>query len=400
MGELRDQLLDTLTTGNRLRAVPRTITRAISACVDPEPGNVRVAIDNLKNEYKKQSKSWSRPISVDYSDEATADAYTVCYLPRNTLIPKIALLACAHHPTLLAGLPSELRILDLGSGPGSVVLGLLDLFQSNTMSRVELDITALDTIPTFLAKQLALVQHMLRPGWSHRCRHVDLTEPEDYGPVLAEFGPYDLVFAANVLAELPETALDKLLGEVTQHLSDVAIVVNYESDSNFAKTVRPRLAGSVARLGLHVYYPCPPDQKCEERSCWKAREDAVECPEIVVGDESLETGSTQRSYLTVLSRQDASVYNILRSHNSGLVWGAQALHPPKTVAGGFEYQCDLCTERGQDPRRIRTGSFVEWLGGEPINRNDLVGLSKDLTGIRECWDIADGFRTSNVTLLS
>lgn len=116
------------------------------------------------------------PTVLDYSGDVTIDAYSAYYLPRNSLVPKVAITCCAHS-TAFQNLPSRLRILDLGSGTGSVVLGLLDLFRNKARSATRLAIVALDVSLEALRRQRQLVNHVGLHGSSLQCHLSEVGKP-------------------------------------------------------------------------------------------------------------------------------------------------------------------------------------------------------------------------------
>ena len=391
MADVTPSVVQSLITRQGALYVPTTITDAISSCVVSDPDTIRREGNWLKEQYEKLNKKYE-PMLVDYSRVETIDAYTVYYLPRNTLVPKLSMLCCAYNEAL-QGVPEELRILDVGSGTGGVVLGLLDLFGNAPLSQTILDIVALDRSPVSLARQEALVECLGLRGAHHRIHCADLSDQSHYKSELTAGAPYDLVFVANVLAELSGEATDALLQCVAPLLSESGIVVNVESQSNYAMRQRVRVVKAAARLGLQVYYPCPPERPCREVECWRWREDEFDCADVMVGGETIEPTKIQKAHWTVLCRGSCSIYDVFRARNSKLTWGVAARTSSKSKDDKVEYGYDFCTEAGPVETTItRETRGFPWIGGgEPVKRGAIVGLEEDARRVSEGWDIVSGF---------
>ena len=77
--------------------VPDRITKAISQALGSSAEDISKEIDRLIALYKQYIES-DAPTPVSYESNTTIVAYTVHYLPRNTLIPKLLFLSLAYHP--------------------------------------------------------------------------------------------------------------------------------------------------------------------------------------------------------------------------------------------------------------------------------------------------------------
>jgi len=385
MTRINPDLIRALITQERTLYVPESITDAIGSHIVSSTTAILEEGKRLKEEYDRLSTK-REPILIDYSGIVTIDAYTVYYLPRNTLVPKISILCCAYNPAFQS-LPEKLRILDVGSGTGGVVLGLLDLFQNEALSDTQLDIVAIDASTEALKRQSLLVEHVGLHGSSHQCYQADLSDPNDYRGKLSTGAPYNMVFAANIFAELSEQATNFLLEHINQQMSDNGIFVNVESQSNYAMRQRARIAKIAQSLGFHIYYPCPPNLSCPKNECWMWREDNFECPDITTEGESLETTQVQKAHWTIFSRQDHSIHELLTSKNSKLTWGTKApKYRPRDQGDVIEQRYEVCTMRGLEEFVHRRNKVSITFAAEPYKRGSFIGYTDDYSEL-EYWDI-------------
>ena len=81
---------DSLFVSDRIvKAIGQTTVSGISDILDAREQLIKIYKDYVKID---------EPTPVSYSNNAIIDAYTVHYLPRNTLIPKLFFLSLAYHP--------------------------------------------------------------------------------------------------------------------------------------------------------------------------------------------------------------------------------------------------------------------------------------------------------------
>ncbi len=155
-------------------------------------------------------------------------------------------------------LPSgAVRVLDVGCGFGSMVLGLLDVLKhqgdcsSLQVDAVDRDDVALATLPRILAE--------LRgdPEVAIRTHHADLA----HDPRLT--GPYDLILAGNVFNELSPARAQPLALELLRKLAPAGSLIIVEpalrSTGRQLLTLRDRL---LAEHHAHVFAPCTCQTPC------------------------------------------------------------------------------------------------------------------------------------------
>ena len=202
-----------------------------------------------------------------------------------------------------------------------------------------------------------------------------------------------MVFAANVFAELSEPVTDALLEHIAPLMSENGIIVNVESQSNFAMRQRARIARKARSLGLHVYYPCPPDLDCTKKDCWMWRTDEFICPDIMVGSEAIETTKIQIAHWVIFSVGPHSIYEIFHAKDPELTWGVVAPYRPKVEGEKVKHDYEFCTESGGYTGTI-TQDTMKWalsMEKELFKRGTIIGIAKELKTIEMGWDIVTGF---------
>jgi SAM-dependent methyltransferase len=208
------------------------------------------------------------PWSPEYHrDPRFRHAYVGYYLPVNLPKPRVPLEAwLAPRPRVWAGRP--LRALDLGSGPGTALLGLADLVRDlpGDARPSSLDLVATDLSPENLrsAERLladfAAVEPRLPPIRFQGLRTDLVADRSGLFPIATAGGRFDLVLAANVVCELVRESpdgLDRAVALVEAVAADAlapggAIVLLEpglkETSRNFHR-LRDRVLGSGSREG-------------------------------------------------------------------------------------------------------------------------------------------------------
>lgn len=388
MTKITPDVIKSLITRNGALFVPESVTSAIGSCVVSSTDVVEQEGQRLKKLYDEYDK----PIKIDYSGDATIDAYSVYYLPRNTLVPKVAILCCLYYPSFQT-LPDRLSVLDLGSGTGAVVLGLLDLFHDNALSGTQLDVVALDSSLDSLRRQRQLVDRVGLRGSSYQCYQADLSVPTSCQSKLSIGAPYDMVFAANIFTELDGLATDALFQNVAPLLAQNGILVNVEAARKYTRKQLIRIIKKARESGFNIYYPCPPALSCPKSECWMWREDRFECPDIRVGNELIETTPIQKAYWIILCKQPCSIFDVLLERNATFTWGVKA-HIGKecTVGDNVEQKYEVCTPSGFKGlvHKRRKDDLSALLRSEPYKRGSFIGWADDFSEV-ETWDILSGF---------
>jgi ribosomal protein RSM22 (predicted rRNA methylase) len=248
-------------------------------------------------------------------------AYLLYYLPVN--LPKIRVPLgewLRSDPDRLAG--SRLRCLDLGSGPGTALVGLLDFLRSLAPERrpSAIHAVALDLSYESLKDGAALVERAARliPGTTvsfQPLRAELVADRAELFPLAAAEGEFDLVLAANLLCEIVHEPPDgweraaRLAEAVAERLlSPQGAMLIVEPGLREAARDLHRLRDRwLASGALHVQAPCLHELPCPalvtDRD-WCIAELPWRPPEIVAALDrrtGLRKGSLKFSYL-VLTR--------------------------------------------------------------------------------------------------
>jgi SAM-dependent methyltransferase len=225
-------------------------------------------------------------------DPAHASAYLSYFLPVNLSkiqilldeLPEDGCMKASDHP---------MRVLDLGCGPGTGALALLDwLWNRRPEQAASVSVLASDTSPTPLRNTERLWDAYCREvGISSgglRCVEGNLEHPlkGDLGKQIARGGPYELMIMANCLNEVFPASIDAS----TERAAVVAQLLPFLAPHGTIMIVEPALRHTARALhhmrnhllkqGLcTVYSPClheggcpaldHPDDWCHEERPWE-----------------------------------------------------------------------------------------------------------------------------------
>ncbi len=234
--------------------VPDRIRIAIEHCLEHDESAVTNEYHRLLSEFQEYENSMD-PMEIDYRGPLTLDAYTTYYLSRNMFIPLIALRDLAFHP-LFQDIPTSINVLDMGSGTGAIVFGLLSMFSNNPLSTVSLNITALDCCVEALDRQKRMIHDAgFRLDQIRHCAE-DIRDVNSCIEKVREGSPYYLIFIANCLTEISHTNARDLVARLPEVLADNGAIIIAEAQRDYTKTLIKNLAIEAQNLGLNVYYPC------------------------------------------------------------------------------------------------------------------------------------------------
>jgi SAM-dependent methyltransferase len=343
--------------------IPGAIEDAILSCVDQPIPEVRQASEGLKTSFG----DYNAPISVDYSDPLVVDAYSLYYIRRNVLVPRIAVRDIAMNSTL-SNFPDRLKVLDLGCGTGSVELGLLEMFTHPPLDQIRVVVDAVDFSQPALDR---LKCHLEAANLSQFTVHTfvrDLRDAPRLDELLSKRKPYDLVFAANVFNELEYDISRALIRLLPTHLVKPAVIVVASATRDFIKALQPLLVKEARSAGLFVYYPCA-GPNVLTHDCWMWREHDYKCRAIRRKDgEPIGSGAREQlvaSWL-YLCNQELTIYDDLRVKYPNLKWGVLGIYGKDST----EKDCQICTgdTRIKIPAqrdRIERGALVGFEGNPP-----------------------------------
>lgn len=332
--------------------IPRCIERAIEQTVENNADIVSQAGEELIDTYGPLDE----PIKFDYDSSAVVDAYSVFYTRRHVIIPRIALRDIMLN-SKLQKFPPRIRVLDLGSGTGAVVLGLLEMFQHAPLNSISVGIDAVDISPKMLIRLKRLLQAAgLTPSSIVTIRQ-DVTDTDNLTKKLMTRGEYDLIFAANLFGELTNQEAVRILECIAPRLSDkgMIFIVNAPKDP-FIKMM-PELIEKASEVNLTVYYPCPPNKShlCDE--CWFWREHEYDHRGFLKVEGRIMAGRYREQLTTswlILSKKPYTIYDDFITQYQNLDWG------PFSIFGSDSTTCDsqVCISSGIK-NRLRVGKSIK-----------------------------------------
>jgi ribosomal protein RSM22 (predicted rRNA methylase) len=193
-------------------------------------------------------------------------AYLRYYLPSNMKKVHLALTDLSLHPDWVLSKP-RLRVLDVGAGPGTALLGLLAFFAQRPEQPV-LDCFAVDRV----AENLRIAEDLFNSYRTNKKLNASLTtrRVDVEGALLIADDPFDIVIFSNVLNELfsfDEDRIERRVANVKGVLdanlaedgSAIIIEPALRETSRDLIEVRDRLLDH----GLKVYSPCLSASHCQ-----------------------------------------------------------------------------------------------------------------------------------------
>jgi len=359
--------------------VPEPITEAIGACIKSNHADLLLEIERLKRIYASYVQR-DEPMVVDYQGQVTIDAYSANYLPRNTLIPKILFLSIVEHPAF-RDIPREVRILDLGSGTGGIVLGFLDLFQKEPLCRTNVKLVCCDASKPSLAHQMRLLQKLKFANYEVWHATVDLKSNRS---ALLRFAPYDFIVIANLLTELSPEHIDNLLLSLPDILAKKGLLLIAEAPRLYTTKLTVHASQLLRNGGLNQFYSCPPGHQCSSERCYVWLQTSFECPNVKVGTRLIRVTNTLKTTWVLFCRSKYSIYDFLCEKYPNLKWGCAAPFGQEfDIEEKMDYQ--VCTpDKVINITHSRAKALVRDKKSV-ILRGSIIGFTKDYSKASILW---------------
>jgi ribosomal protein RSM22 (predicted rRNA methylase) len=284
-------------------------------------------------------------------DQGLRKAYLTYFLPPNLAKIQVPLRElCLHPANLLAG--QRLQVLDLGTGPGTAVLGIREFFRQRGSGQY-LDFTAVDQV----GENLREAEVLFREAIGGTDTRASLTTVRSGIEAIAERsgGPFDIIVLSNVLNEMYLRETDRVIKrtELVRNIMERLLAADGSLiiiEPALQETSRDLLMvrDGIVDGGAHVYSPClvqrhclalmNPKDWCHEDRYWDPPDVVLELDEAT----GLRKDSLKFSYVTL--RND--------SHSLTDVWGPgnyRVVSEPLASKGKLEFY--FCGEEG---RRLAT----------------------------------------------
>ncbi len=280
---------------------------------NPSAGELK----SLAASTSRLSKMFTRErdnLSTDYlKDKNLRKAYILYFLQSNLYKIHIPLSEISLHPKGLF-VKDRLRILDIGSGPGTAILGLLDFFTKSD-KKPFLEFFAVD----HLAENLKDTEGIFKL-FKEECYHESSLQTFKSGIERINnlpAGIFDIIVLSNLLNEVAHNDPEKIntrVKLVKRLLNDFM-----SADGNciiiepaLRETSREMLSvrDGLLQEGFHVYSPCLPDSNCpalENPKDWCHEDIPWEPPELIKALDKL-TGLRKDSikFSYVVIRKDST----------------------------------------------------------------------------------------------
>lgn len=258
----------------RLRRLSDALIRTLDQAIEfhDVPPSVSRAVLELSERFTRERS----PLSGIYLDDPhLRQAYLAYYLPIN--LAKVQALLDEMPRPLGASAEGKgsFRVLDVGGGPGTVAMAVLDwMLERRDRTHQPVEVVSLDHSASALGEGERLWRiyaDTTRPEGSRLVtRRVDVTRSDPVRPLAAgDGGPYDLIVIANSLNELFRTARDpverraalvkRLLDSLDPSGTLMIVEPALRETSRDLHRLRDRLLEDRA---CTVYSPCLHDRPC------------------------------------------------------------------------------------------------------------------------------------------
>jgi ribosomal protein RSM22 (predicted rRNA methylase) len=287
--------------------LPQALRQAVEAVLEHTPlSDLSKAAEKLSSRYRSEVNDGT----FHLSDELAAKAYLATRLPATFA----AVSACLVAVSKVKPEFSPTTLLDVGSGPGTVLWAASEIFPLEKA-------TLLEASPTIRSLGEKLGSPIAETQW----QTVNAS-------TAFEAMPSELVTAAYVLNELNDEARANLINRLWSLTQDVLLIVEPGTPTGWQRILRAR--DQLINAGAHVIAPCPHHDACPlVEPQWCHFSQRVVRSKLHRQAKSAEVGweDEKYSYLAV-------------SRTPGLQVQARVLGTPKTRRGLV--QLELCKKDG------------------------------------------------------
>ncbi len=193
-------------------------------------------------------------------DEGLRRAYVRYFLPANIYKIHIPLTELSLHPKNLLS-KERLRILDIGAGPGTSLLGVMEFF-GRRAQKPSLEFTAVDEVSENLREAEALFQEYRNEHHVNASLHIVKSTAERLEHHLE--GEFDIIVLSNVLNELFPGDAEKtakraevLKNVLNRHLGPGGSCVIIEPALRETSREMAEVVCHLLAKGFTIYAPCP-----------------------------------------------------------------------------------------------------------------------------------------------
>ena len=223
------------------------------------------AVKTISDEYIASDDSFKGNL---FKKQALRNAYLVYYLPANLIKIYPILDELFSHPEISGFTGPEVSILDLGCGPGTFLLGVLEYLagNKNLLSRgiQQINLWGIDQMEECLAAAREAIKNYLQAqlfapeiSWKLYFKAGSISSANFPYSLLPENKQFDLILAGNVFAEIESAAYHQVVPFLEQLLSSHGTLLLIEPGTRAASRNLIHLRNMLLeQTALTLYAPC------------------------------------------------------------------------------------------------------------------------------------------------
>jgi len=256
-----------------------------------EVKQLSAAVKTISDEYISSDDSFKGNL---FRKHDLRNAYLVYFLPANLIKLFPILDELFSHPEVSGFTGPEVSILDLGCGPGTFLLGVLEYLagKKNLLSRdiQQINLWGIDQIEECLATAREVIKNCLQAQsfppdirWKLHFKAGSIASAAFPHPLLHENKQFDLIIAGNVFAEIESAVYHQVVPVFEQLLSPHGTLLLIEPGTRAASRNLINLRNMLLeQTALTLYAPClerglcpsldNPKDWCHQKLFWSAPE--------------------------------------------------------------------------------------------------------------------------------